>query len=196
MSNKTSRHKKILKELKKYNRYAKFYLRKNSLDFKSAYNNFQKSEAWTEAKALLIEYFFLENKLFTCPICNKVVDSYYSTLHHIYYDKKKLFDPKYVNFVHHDCHERYHQESGIPGTKKRLKVYVGSRGLRIYIPKIGGLYIRFEFCVLLIILIILLVVYRNWLFRTSFISNDYIHVRNSSGNERNEEYNYWYPKKF
>jgi len=161
VSNKTSRHKKILKELKKYNRYAKIYLRKNSLDFKGAYNNFQKSETWTEAKALLIEYFSLENKLFTCPICNKVVDSYYSTLHHIYYDKKKLFDPKYVNFVHHDCHERYHQESGIPGTKKRLKVYVGSRGLRIYIPKIGGLYIRFEFCVLLIILIILLVVYRN-----------------------------------
>lgn len=161
MSGKTIRHKRILKELGKYNRYAKMYLRKNSLDFKNAYNNFQKSEAWTEAKALLIEYFSLENKLFRCPICNKVVDPYYSTLHHIYYDKKKLFDPKYVNFVHHDCHERYHQESGIPGTKKRLKVYVGSRGLRIYIPKIGGLYIRFEFCVLLIILIILLVVYRN-----------------------------------
>ncbi len=161
MSGKTRRHKRILKELGKYNGYAKMYLRKNSLDFKAAYNNFQKSEAWTEAKALLIEYFSLENKLFTCPICNKVVDPYYSTLHHIYYDKKKLFDPKYINFVHHDCHERYHQESGIPGTKKRMKVYVGSWGLRIYIPKIGGLYIRFEFCVLLIILIILLVVYRN-----------------------------------
>ena len=161
MSGKTSRHKKILKELEKYNRYAKSYLRKNSLDFKTAYNNFQKSDAWTEAKALLIEYFSLENKIFTCPMCTNEVDPYHSTLHHIYYDKKKMFEPKYINFVHHDCHKRYHQESGIPGIKKRLKVYIGSRGFRIYIPKIGRLYIRFEFCVLLITLIILLVVYRN-----------------------------------
>jgi len=158
---KLQRPKKILKELDKYNKYARIYLRKNSLDFKAAYNNFQKSEAWTNAKALLIEYFSLENKIFICPICNNALDPFHSTLHHNYYDKKKLFRPKYIDLVHHDCHERYHQESGIPGTKKRLKVYVGSWGLRIYIPKIGGLYIRFEFCVLLIILIILLVVYRN-----------------------------------
>ena len=161
MSGKTIRHKKILKELGKYNRYAKMYLRKNSLDFKSAYNNFQKSEVWTRAKALLIEYFSLENKLFTCPICSKVLDPYYSTLHHIYYDKKKLFEPKFVNLVHHDCHERYHQKNGVPGIKKGMKVFINSRGFRIYIPKIGKLYIRYEFCVLLIILIIFLVFYRN-----------------------------------
>ena len=152
MSGKTSRHKKILKELEKYNKYAKIYLRKNSLDFKIAYNNFQKSEAWIKAKALLIEYFSPENGFFTCPICNNVLDPYYSTLHHIYYDKKKLFDPKYVNLVHHDCHERYHQENGVPGVKKRTKVFINSRGFRIYIPKIGKLYIRYEFCVLFIIL--------------------------------------------
>jgi len=87
VSIKTSRQKKILKELKKYNQYAKNYLRKNFLDFKSAYNNFQKSEAWTKAKALLIEYFSLENEIFTCPICKNVLDPYYSTLHHSYYDK-------------------------------------------------------------------------------------------------------------
>jgi len=160
MSGKTSRNKKILKELKKYNRYAKIYLRKNSLDFKSAYNNFQKSEAWTKAKALLIEYFSLENEIFTCLICNNVLDPYYSTLHHIYYDKKKLFDPKFVNLVHHDCHERYHRENGVPGIKKRMKVFINSRGFRIYIPKIGKLYIRYEFCVFLIILIIFWVFYR------------------------------------
>ena len=161
MSSKTSRHKKILKELKKYNRYAKIYLRKNSLDFKSAYNNFQNSEVWTKAKALLIEYFSLENKIFTCPICNNVLDPYYSTLHHIYYDNKRLFDPKYIDFVHHDCHERYHHENGIPGIKKRMKVYISFRGLRLNIPKIGKLYIRHEFCILLIILFIFLVFYRN-----------------------------------
>ena len=161
MPGKTNKHSKILKELHKYNKYAKSYLRKNSLDFKSAYNNFQKSEAWTKAKALLIEYFSLENEIFTCPICKNVLDPYYSTLHHIYYDKKKLFSPKYVNLVHHDCHERYHRENEIPGTKKRFKVYISSRGFRFYIPKIGKLYIRHEFCVLLIILIIFLVFYRN-----------------------------------
>ena len=156
MSIKTSGQKKILKELKKYNQYAKIYLRKNFLDFKSAYNNFQKSEAWTKAKALLIEYFSLENEIFTCPICKNVLDPYYSTLHHIYYDKKKLFDPKYVNLVHHDCHERYHQKNGVPGIKKYVKIYISSRGFRIYIPNMGKLYIRHEFCVLLVILIIFL----------------------------------------
>jgi len=160
VSDNTNRHNKILKELKKYNRYAKIYLRKNSLDFKSVYNNFQKSEAWTKAKALLIEYFSLENEIFTCPMCNNVLDPYHSTLHHIYYDKNKLFDPIYVNLVHHDCHERYHRENGVPGIKKRMKVFINSRGFRIYIPKVGKLYIRHEFCVLLIILIILLVFYR------------------------------------
>ena len=157
MSIKASRQKKILKELKKYNWYAKIYLRKNSLDFKAAYNNFQKSEAWIKAKTLLIEYFSLENETLRCPICNKILDPYYSTLHHIYYDKKKMFDPKYINLVHNDCHERYHQENEIPGTKKRLKVYISSRGFRFYIPNIGKLYIRHEFCVLLIILIIFFV---------------------------------------
>jgi len=161
VSSKTSRHKKILKELKKYNRYAKIYLRKNSLDFKSAYNNFQKSEAWTKAKALLIEYNSLENEIFICTICDTVLDPYYSTLHHNFYDSKKLFDPKYVDLVHHDCHERYHQENEVPGTKRRLKVYISSRGFRFYIPKIGKLYIRHEFCVLVMILIIFLVLYRN-----------------------------------
>jgi len=159
VSRKTNRHKKILKELEKYSKFAKIYLRNNYLDFKIAYNNFQKSKAWTEAKALLIEYFSLENEIFTCPICSNVLDPYYSTLHHIYYDNKKLFDPKYIDLVHHDCHERYHQESGIPRIKKHMKVYISSRGFRIYIPKIGKLYIRHEFCVLLIIIIIFLVFY-------------------------------------
>ena len=154
MSGKASRHEKILKELKKYNRYAKIYIGKNSLDFKRAYNNFQKSEAWTKAKALLIEYFSLENEIFTCTICRNVLDPYYSTLHHIYYDNKKLFDPKYINLVHHDCHERYHQENGVPGIKKHVKIYITSRGFRIYFPKRVKLYIRYEICVLLIILII------------------------------------------
>jgi len=157
VSNITSKPKKILKELKKYNRYAKIYLRKNSLDFKAAYNNYQKSEAWTKAKALLIEYFSLENETLRCRICKNVLDPYYSTLHHIFYDSKKLFHPKYVDLVHHDCHERYHKENEIPGVKKRLKVYFSSRGFRFYIPKIGKLYIRHEFCVLLIIIIIFLV---------------------------------------
>ena len=160
MSGKTNKQKKILKELNKYNRYAKIYLKKNSLDFKSAYDNFQKSEAWTKAKVLLIEFFSLENEIFTCLICNNALDPYYSTLHHIYYDKKKLFAPKFVNLVHHDCHERYHLENGVPRIKKRMKIFINSRGFRIYIPKIGKLYIRYEFCVLLIILIIFLIFYR------------------------------------
>lgn len=161
MSSRTTRKKKILKELKKCNRRAKIYLRKNSLDFKSAYNNFQESETWTKAKALLIEYFSLENNIFTCLVCNNGLNPYSSTLHHIYYDDKKLFEPKYIEFVHYDCHERYHKENGIPRTKKHLKLYITSRGFRMYIPKIGKLYIRHEFCILLIFIIILFITFRN-----------------------------------
>ena len=160
MSGKTSKRKKILKELEKYNKYAKIYLRKNSLDFKTAYHQFQKSQAWVKAKTLLIELFSLENDVNRCSICNNVIILHSSTLHHNFYDNKKLFDPKSINFVHHDCHERYHQENGVPGIKKRMKVFINSRGFRIYIPKIGKLHIRYEFCVLLIILIIFLVFYR------------------------------------
>ena len=83
MFDKAQRPKIILKELNKYNNYARIYLRKNYLDFKVAYNNFQKSEAWTNAKALLMEYFALENGIFICPICNNALDPYHSTLHHI-----------------------------------------------------------------------------------------------------------------
>lgn len=159
---KQTKRKAILKELRKHNKFAKKYLKKRSFDYKRAYNDLQKTGAWAEAKALLIEYFSLSNEAFICPVCETELNPYVSTLHHDIYDNKKLFDPKYVSFLHYDCHHAYHQQKGIlaTGTKRRVKAYFGSRGVSIYVPAIGKLYVRYELIVLLVFLIALMF---NWL---------------------------------
>ena len=148
----------ILKELGKYNKIARKYLKKGSLNYKHAYERLQKTETWNKSKALLIEYFSLSNDAFICPVCKTKLNPYASTMHHNIYDNKKLFDPKYISFLHYNCHQDYHQKREIlaTGTKRYIKAYFGSRGLRIYIPKIGKLYLRFELCALLIVIIIIL----------------------------------------
>ena len=110
LPNNTHKKKAILKELRKYNKFARKYLKKCSLDYKRAYEGLQKTETWTKAKALLIEYFSLSNDAFTCPVCETELDPYASTMHHDIYDNKKLFDPKYISFLHYDCHHDYHQK--------------------------------------------------------------------------------------
>lgn len=148
----------ILKELGKYNKIARKYLKKRSFNYKHAYERLQKTETWNKSKALLIEYFSLSNDAFICPVCKTKLNPYASTMHHNIYDNKKLFDPKYISFLHYSCHQDYHQKRGIlaTSTKRHVKAYFGSRGLRIYIPKIGKLYLRFELCALLIVIIIML----------------------------------------
>ncbi len=159
-SNNTAKRKQkaILKQLAKYNKFAQKYLKKRSFDYKRAYNDLQKTETWTKAKALLIEYFSLTSDKFICPACETKLNPYASTMHHDIYDEKKLFHPKYVSFLHYDCHLRYHREKGelATGAKRRVRVYLGSRGLRIYVPKIGKIYLRYELCVFLVLIIVLL----------------------------------------
>lgn len=147
-----------MKELGKYNKIARKYLKKHSFNYKHAYERLQKTETWNKSKALLIEYFSLSNDAFICPVCETELNPYASTMHHNIYDNKKLFDPKYISFLHYNCHQDYHQKRGIlaTGTKRHVKAYFGSRGLRIYIPKIGKLYLRFELCALLIVIIFML----------------------------------------
>lgn len=160
MSNNIHKQKAILKELGKYNKFARKYLKKCSFDYKRAYEGLQKTEAWTKAKALLIEYFSLSNDAFICPVCETELDPYASTMHHDIYDNKKLFDPKYISFLHHHRHHDYHQKRGIlaTGTKRHMKAYFGNRGVRIYIPAIGKLYIRYEFIIFFILLIFLILI--------------------------------------
>ena len=155
LSNNIAKQKAILKELGKYNKFARKYLKKRSFDYKRAYEGLQKTETWTNAKALLIEYFSLSNDAFICPVCKIELNPYASTMHHDVYDNKKLFDPKYISFLHYDCHQDYHQKRGelATGSKRHVKAYFGNRGIRIYSPAIGKVYIRYEFIVLLIVLI-------------------------------------------
>lgn len=153
----TVKQKAILKELEKYNKFAKKYMKKRSFDYKRAYDDLQKTDTWTKAKALLIEYFSLSNATFTCPVCETELNPYASTLHHDIYDNKRLFDPRYVSFLHHRCHHYHHQKRGVlaTGTKRHVKAYFGNRGIRIYSPAIGKLYVRYEYIVFLIALIAL-----------------------------------------
>ena len=159
MSNNTDKQKAILKELTKYNKFARKFLKKRSFNYKVAYERLQKTEAWTNAKALLIEYFSLSNAVFTCPVCESKLNPYASTMHHNIYDNKKLFDPKYISFLHHGCHQDYHDQmlDLATDTKKHLRVFFTHRGIKIYFPKKTKLYIPYGFCVLLIVLIVVLI---------------------------------------
>ena len=159
---KKTKQKAILKELGKCNKFAKKYLKKRSFDYKRAYEGLQKTDTWTKAKALLIEYFFLSNDAFICPACETELNPYASAMHHDIYDNKKLFDPKYVSFLHYNCHHAYHQKRGVlaTGVKRHVKAYFGSRGIKIYSPAIGWVSVRYELIILLILLIALMF---NWL---------------------------------
>ena len=159
---KKTKQKAILKELKKHDKFARKYLKKRSFDYKRAYQGLQKTDTWANAKALLIEYFSISNDKFICPICETELNPYASTMHHKIYDNKKLFDPKYISFMHYNCHHAYHHQKELlaTGTKRRTKAYFGSRGVSIYIPAIGKLYFRYE---LIIVLIFLIALMFNWL---------------------------------
>jgi hypothetical protein len=146
--------------LAKYNKFASKYLKKRSFDYRSAYDGLQKTDTWTKAKALLIEYFSLSDGSFICPVCETELNPYASTMHHDIYDNKRLFDPKYISFLHYDCHHDYHQKRGdlATGTKRHMRAYLGNRGIRIYSPTIGKVYIRYELIVLLIVIIAFIVI--------------------------------------
>lgn len=142
-----------------YNKIARKFLKRRSLNYKVAYERLQKTETWRNAKALLIEYFSLANNKYICPVCEAELDPYASTMHHDVYDNRRLFDPKYISFLHHTCHRTYHQQKGAlaTGTVRHLRVFFGSRGMRIYIPRKTKLYIPYELFVLLIVIIFLLI---------------------------------------
>jgi len=144
--------------LAKYNKFARKFMKKRSFNYKTVYARLTKTEDWRNGKALLIEYFSLSNDKFICPVCETEVNPYASTMYHNVYDNRKLFDPRYVSFLHYKCHDEHHQQRGIFAwaRKGHFRVVLRSRGLRIYFPKKTKLYVPYEACVLLIVLIIML----------------------------------------
>ena len=159
MSNTVDKQKAILKELAKYNKFARKFLKKRSFNYKVAYTRLTKTENWRKAKILVIEYFSLSNNTFICPVCKTEINPYASTMHHNIYDNRKLFNPQYVSFLHYKCHDAHHQQMlDLAWSRKgHFRLVFGSRGLRIYFPKKTKLYVRYEYCTLLIIIIILLI---------------------------------------
>ena len=158
LSNNADKQKAILKELATYNKFARKFMKKRSFNYKVAYERLTKTEDWRKGKALVIEYFSLSNPVFICSVCGTELNPYASTMHHNIYDNRKLFDPKNISFLHYKCHDEHHQQKGIFawGRKSHLRVFFGSRGMRIYIPKLGKFYIRYEICFALIMIIVML----------------------------------------
>ena len=159
MLNSAEKQKAILKELTKYNKFAQKFIKKRSFNYKTAYARLTKTEKWREGKALVIEYFSLANDKFICPVCETEVNPYASTMHHNVYDNRKLFDPKNVSFLHYKCHDQHHQQKGIFAWERKghFRVRFFSRGFKIYFPKKTKLFVRYEYCTLLVVLIIFLI---------------------------------------
>ncbi len=159
MSNIEDKQKAILKELAKYNKFARKFLKKRSFNYKVAYARLTKTEDWRKGKALVIEYFSLANNKFICPVCETEVNPYSSTMHHNVYDNRRLFEPKYVSFLHYKCHDAHHQQMlDLAWTRKgHFRVAFFTRGFKIYFPKKSKIFVRYEYCTLLVVLIFLLI---------------------------------------
>jgi len=139
--------KTILNELNACNKIASRFL-KSSLTYKHAYSILQKSTVWAKAKELLIRYIKITQGEFICSLCKQPVQPEHATLHHRKYKRKRLFHPKYISFVHHFCHEVYHQQQGTP---QGARVYGNIYGVRIY-TKYGRISIP-SWCIILLLFI-------------------------------------------
>lgn len=118
----------IKKELNICNKRAsKFF--KQSLTYKHAYRELQKSSAWTTAKDLLLRYTFLTKGKLICYLCEKPLHLNRATMHHTKYKHRKIFHPKYITFVHPQCHSLYHRKYGNP---TRVRIFISFYGMRIY----------------------------------------------------------------
>jgi len=118
MSEIKAKSKIIRHSLKVLNRQANRFMKKykiNRITWKLGYGYLVKSDIWKTAKQLLIEYKSLGPVQPECLICHNVVDIRRSVLHHKKYNRKKFFEPTYVDFVHYYCHEHYH-----PAIRRRI----------------------------------------------------------------------------
>jgi len=159
LSNNSEKQKVILKELAKYNKFARKFMKKRSFNYKAAYSRLVKTEDWKKGKALVIEYCSLSNNKFICPVCETEVNPYASTMHHNVYDNRKLFDPRNVSFLHYKCHDDHHQQwHDLAWTRKgHFRVRFFTRGFKIYFPKKTKIFVRYEYCTLLVVLVIFLI---------------------------------------
>jgi len=98
----------ILRELKKLNKEAYQIMVQPYKQFKQKYNELQKTDTWTRAKLLLLEYFSTDNKIIKCNVCNRLDITNDFVLHHEKYVPSELFTPIHVHFIHNKCHLKIH----------------------------------------------------------------------------------------
>ena len=118
MSEIKTKGKEIKRSLRTLNRQAKRFMKKyniNRVTWKLGYGYLVQSDIWKTAKQLLIEYKSLGPIQPECLICHNPVNIRRSVLHHKKYNKKKFFEPTYVDFVHYYCHEHFH-----PAIRRRI----------------------------------------------------------------------------
>ena len=100
----------ILRELKKYNKFAHEWMHKFGSTWKQKYQSLQKTKEWRKARRLLKGYFTNDNNLI-CKECNKEIKGSF-TLHHDMYGKPyDFFNPLYIKLIcsyHHtkDFHKK------------------------------------------------------------------------------------------
>ena len=89
---------------------------KKAADFMSArknvkgtYKALQSTVIWANGKKALLDMKAKNNKV-VCGHCHKPIDITKETavLHHKRYSWKEVFNPNYVSFMHHNCHQRTH----------------------------------------------------------------------------------------
>ncbi|KKM93727.1 hypothetical protein LCGC14_1205440 [marine sediment metagenome] len=83
-----------------------------------SYRKLQTTRIWSIAKERLLFYHEIKNITLICFHCGREVEST-PVLHHKKYNWNKLFNPKYVEFVHQECHSSIH--STRRGYKRRIR---------------------------------------------------------------------------
>ena len=83
-----------------------------------SYRRLQTTRIWSIAKERLLHYHEIKNIPLICFHCGQGISSS-PVLHHKKYNWNKLFNPKYVRFVHQKCHNQIHSTKR--GYKRRVR---------------------------------------------------------------------------
>jgi len=115
--------KKELKVCKKQIRYSNYSVRgfMRSQNYQpGSYRILQGTKIWSDAKNQLLHHHAVKYQQLICFKCGKAI-IWNPILHHKKYNWKKLFTPRYVGFVHRECHTAVHSTKR--GYKKSLSYY-------------------------------------------------------------------------
>lgn len=102
--------KKQIKVCKKGIKFSNLYVRgfmRSQYYQPGSYRKLQKTKIWSDAKNKLLHYHKLKYDQLICFKCGLEITNK-PILHHKKYNWKKLFTPRYIAFVHRECHAAVH----------------------------------------------------------------------------------------